>query len=155
PWTDVKEEIYQEVKLQKEKEVSEAFFSYLSGRGPFEDWEKNKKTFLQINAGLECDFSDLKIKKTRLQNRLTLPQLEKIAKVGANIQASHKDAGLVEDRAKRQNHEKEKAAELLVVPRYADLLEESGEENKQDDADESRSSLVKSEKDWRKEMAKW
>ncbi|KAG6867626.1 hypothetical protein C0993_000399 [Termitomyces sp. T159_Od127] len=57
--------------------------------------------------------------------------------------------------AKRQNHEKEKAAELLVVPRYADLLEESGEGNEQDGADESRSSLVKSGKDWRKEMAKW
>ncbi|KAG6894099.1 hypothetical protein C0993_012368, partial [Termitomyces sp. T159_Od127] len=55
PWTDVKEEIYQEVKLQKEKEVSEAFFSYLSGRGPFEDWEKNKKTFLQINVSVQME----------------------------------------------------------------------------------------------------
>ncbi|KAG6895874.1 hypothetical protein C0992_011855 [Termitomyces sp. T32_za158] len=131
PWTDVEKEIYQEVKLQKEKEVSEAFFSYLSERRPFEDWEKNKKTFLQIN-------------------------LEKMAKVGANIRALHKDAGLVGDRAKRQNHEKEKAAELLVVPRYADLLKESaeGNGNEQDGADESRSSLVKFGKDWQKEMAK-
>lgn len=32
-------------------------------------------------AGLERDFSDLKIKKTRLQNRLKIPQLEKMAKV--------------------------------------------------------------------------
>lgn len=33
-------------------------------------------------AGLERSFSDLKIKKTRLRNRLTLPRLEKMAKVG-------------------------------------------------------------------------
>ncbi len=32
-------------------------------------------------AGLECSFSDLKIKKTRLRNRLKLPRLEKMAKV--------------------------------------------------------------------------
>jgi len=32
-------------------------------------------------AGLERSFSDLKIKKTRLQNRLKLPKLEKMAKV--------------------------------------------------------------------------
>jgi hypothetical protein len=32
-------------------------------------------------AGLERNFSDLKIKKTRLRNRLKLPRLEKMAKV--------------------------------------------------------------------------
>lgn len=32
-------------------------------------------------AGLERSFSDLKIKKTRLRNRLKLPKLEKMAKV--------------------------------------------------------------------------
>jgi len=32
-------------------------------------------------AGLERNFSDLKIKKTRLRNRLTLLRLEKMAKV--------------------------------------------------------------------------
>jgi hypothetical protein len=32
-------------------------------------------------AGLERSFSDLKIKKTRLRNRLKLPRLEKMAKV--------------------------------------------------------------------------
>ncbi|KAG6888519.1 hypothetical protein C0992_008317 [Termitomyces sp. T32_za158] len=97
PRTDIEEEKYEEEKLRKEKEVSEAFFSYLSGRGPFEDWEKNKKTFQEVNgndplamwtaflpvasiaeladfamlllgisvnqAGLERNFSDLKIKK--------------------------------------------------------------------------------------------
>ena len=32
-------------------------------------------------AGLERSFSDLKIKKTRLRNRLKLPRLEKMVKV--------------------------------------------------------------------------
>jgi hypothetical protein len=32
-------------------------------------------------AGLEHSFSDLKIKKMRLRNRLKLPRLEKMAKV--------------------------------------------------------------------------
>lgn len=35
-------------------------------------------------AGLERNFSDLKIKKTRLRNRLRLPKLEKMAKVSMN-----------------------------------------------------------------------
>jgi len=33
-------------------------------------------------AGLERSFSDLKIKHTRLRNRMKLPRLEKMAKVG-------------------------------------------------------------------------
>ena len=37
---------------------------------------------MSINqAGLERSFSDLKIKKTRLRNRLKLPKLEKMVKV--------------------------------------------------------------------------
>ncbi|KAG6872085.1 hypothetical protein C0995_013187 [Termitomyces sp. Mi166 len=76
--------------------------------------------------------------------------------IGADIQASQKDTGLVEDQAKCQNHKQEKAAELLAVPRYADLLEEGGgDENKKDSTHESRLSLVKSDQDWWKEMSKW
>lgn len=37
-------------------------------------------------AGLERNFSDLKIKKTRLRNRLKLPRLEKMAKVRIQIE---------------------------------------------------------------------
>jgi hypothetical protein len=36
-------------------------------------------------GGLERNFSDLKIKKTRLRNRLKLPKLEKMAKVCKHI----------------------------------------------------------------------
>jgi hypothetical protein len=37
-------------------------------------------------AGIERTFSDLKIKKTRLRNRLKLPRLEKMAKVRIRIE---------------------------------------------------------------------
>ncbi|KAF8878171.1 ribonuclease H-like domain-containing protein [Gymnopilus junonius] len=110
-------------------------------------------------AGLERNFSDLKIKKTRLRNRLKLPRLEKMSKVGASIRASHKEEGLVEDHEKRKNHKDSKLGELLVVPRYADLLEE----DEGDAADnqsiggepQDKSGLVKTQAGWRKEMSKW
>ena len=42
-------------------------------------------------AGLEQNFSDLKIKKTRLRNRLQLPKLEKMAKVRITVLRIHLD----------------------------------------------------------------
>ncbi|KAI5823519.1 hypothetical protein K523DRAFT_357584 [Schizophyllum commune Tattone D] len=74
-------------------------------------------------AGNEHDFSDLKIKQTRLWNQLANPRLEKISKVGASIHAKHSRLNLADTRKKRQIHEADTAAELLVVPRYADVLE--------------------------------
>ena len=125
-------------------------------------------------AGLERSFSDLKIKKTRLRNRLKITKLEKMAKVsklkltvmplsyslsylqvGADIRTSQKEAGLVEDRTKRQNHEKSRVAELLTVPRYADLLEDAGEMIEDEEPLMQPSGLVKSREGWRKEMGKW
>ena len=81
--------------------------------------------------------------------------------VGADIRTSQKEAGLVEDRTKWQNHEKARVAELLAVPRYADLLEDAaaGETSKIEEQSKqplaSESGLVKSREGWRKEMAKW
>jgi hypothetical protein len=78
--------------------------------------------------------------------------------VGADIRSSHKEAGFVEERAKRQNHEQNKVAELLKVPRYADLLEDHDDADTNGDGEElaaPRSGLVKSREGWRKEMAKW
>ncbi|KAG6851944.1 hypothetical protein C0991_004744, partial [Blastosporella zonata] len=149
---------YKEMELRKEREVSESFLSYLSSKGVFEDWEKNKDVFQRIHgdnplvmwktflampsvfeladfaicllgmsvnqAGLERNFSDLKIKKTRLRNWLKLPRLEKMAKIGADICASHKEAGFIAERKKRQNHDKANVAELLAIPRYANLLKD-------------------------------
>ncbi len=109
-------------------------------------------------AGLERNFSDLKIKKTRLRNCLKLPRLEKMAKVRADIRALQKEAGFIEDHLKRQNHDKAKVSELLVVPRYADLLVEdtaSDMSESEEALSKPRSVLVKSREGWRKEMSKW
>ncbi|KAF8164788.1 ribonuclease H-like domain-containing protein [Crassisporium funariophilum] len=184
------EEEYKKTKVVKEKEVSESFLSYLSSKGPFDNWEKNKKAFQSVHgnnpiavwkvflttpstyqvadlallllgmsvnqAGLERNFSDLKIKKTRLRNRLKLPRLEKMAKVGADIRASHKEAGFLEERGKRKNHDEAKAANLLAVPCYADLLEEETSSSDEEEAvSKTRSGLVRSRDGWQKEMAKW
>ena len=75
--------------------------------------------------------------------------LTNYSKVGANIRSEHRANGLVESREKRKNHSEDSASTLLAVPRYADILEggedsESGEE----EAQESRSTLVKSAKSW-------
>jgi hypothetical protein len=59
---------------------------------------------------------------------------------------------------KRQNHDKAKVGELLVVPRYADLLLEDGEDEGSASEEvllKPQSALVKSREGWRKEMAKW
>lgn len=99
---------------------------------------------LAINQrGNKHDFSDFKIKKTRLRNRLGTRKVGKMSKasstaeslrylstnclqIGANIRASHKGEGLFEQREKRKNHTEERVRDLLAVPRYADALE-SGE----------------------------
>ncbi|KAF8881821.1 hypothetical protein CPB84DRAFT_1871987 [Gymnopilus junonius] len=103
---------------------------------------------LSINqAGLEHNFSNLKIKKTRLQNHLKLPRLEKMVKVGADIRASHKEAGFFEE-----------CTELLTIPRYADLLEEGvgvSEDGGEESSLRAQSGLVKTRESWQKEMVKW
>ncbi|KAF8954336.1 hypothetical protein BDZ97DRAFT_1865985 [Flammula alnicola] len=106
-------------------------------------------------AGLERSFSDLKIKQTRLRNRLGLPKLEKMAKVGADIRASQKEAGFVADRSKRQNHENDKVPELLHVPWYSDLAVDTDTSEDDDRPSKPQSMLIKSRVGWRKEMAKW
>ena len=76
--------------------------------------------------------------------------------VGADIQSSQREEGLVEERAKRKNHEANKVAELLKVPRYADILEDDVDATM--DAEGSsrpKSALVTSCEGWRKEMARW
>ena len=82
-----------------DKNIQVIYIKNSQGRAEFLPWsfwgpntrEKKKKTeqthtgdlYGSVNqAGLERSFSDLKIKKTRLRNRLTLPRLEKMAKVG-------------------------------------------------------------------------
>jgi len=40
------------MQVKKEREVSESFMAYLSLKGAFEDWEKNKETFQRVNVSL-------------------------------------------------------------------------------------------------------
>ena len=63
----------------------------------------------------------------------------------------HKTAGFVQARAKRQNHDSERIANLLAVPRYADIVED----NDSVEEERGRSNLVKSHGGWRNEMKKW
>ena len=50
PRSEEEEDEYNAVRVRKEREVSESFLSYLSSKGPFEDWEKNKKSFQSIHV---------------------------------------------------------------------------------------------------------
>jgi hypothetical protein len=122
-------------------------------------------------AGLEHNFSDLKIKKTCLRNRLKLPRLEKMAKVwiskthcshnlicyqvGADIRTSQMEARYINEHRKRKNHNDTSVAELLIVPHYANLLDEDAQSG--DEAEvlsKHKSGLVKSCDGWQREMAK-
>lgn len=78
--------------------------------------------------------------------------------IGASLRESHKDSGFVGERVKRKNHDEEKLGEMLVVPQYDDLplgdeAEDSGDE--ETTGSPTKSALVKSRAQWRKEMAKW
>ncbi|KAF8799442.1 hypothetical protein BYT27DRAFT_7263908 [Phlegmacium glaucopus] len=66
------------------------------------------------------------------RNFLTMPSTAELAdfailllgmSVGADICALQKDAGYIQERTKRQNHDDSKVGGLLAVPRFADLLE--------------------------------
>ncbi|KAJ7817108.1 hypothetical protein B0H14DRAFT_3742605 [Mycena olivaceomarginata] len=99
-------------------------------------------------ASNERSFSDLKIKKTRLRNRLGTKKLEKMSKFGAEIRSENIAAGLVHERTAREVHDPTKVSGLLSVPRYADALEA-------DDDEGEGSKLVKSAAAWRVEVNKW
>ncbi|KAJ7808917.1 hypothetical protein B0H13DRAFT_1928237 [Mycena leptocephala] len=82
-------------------------------------------------ASNERSFSDIKIKKTRLRNRLGIPKLEKMSKFGSSMRTEHLEAGLTEARKPRDVHDATKASTLISVPRYADVLEASDEETEE------------------------
>ncbi|KAK6980553.1 DUF659 domain-containing protein [Favolaschia claudopus] len=111
---------------------------------------------LTVNqAGNERDFSDFKIKKTRLRNRLGIQKVGEMSKIGADSRASHKaEPGLFEERSKRKNHAEDRVQQLITVPRYADVLE-SGDEESDEQPSGQRQVLVKSKRTWRKVFMKW
>jgi hypothetical protein len=52
PRSENEEKEYNTTKLRKEREVSEAFLSYLSSKGVFEDWEENKEMFQRVHVSI-------------------------------------------------------------------------------------------------------
>ncbi|THU97324.1 hypothetical protein K435DRAFT_965546 [Dendrothele bispora CBS 962.96] len=104
-------------------------------------------------AGNERQFSDVKIKKTRLRNRIGLSRLGKMIKVGADIKQSQFSDGLKDLRKPRQNHDEERLSKLLEVPRYAEILDSEGQEGTNTRTRQSQ--LVTNRKQWRREFAKW
>lgn len=58
PRSEHEEEEYNTTILRKEQEVSEAFLSYLSSKGVFEDWEKNKETFQRVHVSISLIASE-------------------------------------------------------------------------------------------------
>ena len=94
--------------------------------------------------------------KAKSQRPLTTIQ------IGASIRAEHVKAGLSKSRQKCKNHDSEQVDTLLSVPRYANLLDDSGHEDSLPDQDgassslySARSILVASRTSWRCEMNKW
>ncbi|KAJ7437344.1 ribonuclease H-like domain-containing protein, partial [Mycena latifolia] len=99
----------------------------------------------------ERSFSDLKIKKTRLRNRLGTKKLEKMSKLGADIRSENIAAGLIHERTAREVHDPTQVSGLLSVPRYADALDADDDER-----DGRRpSKLVKTAVNWRVQVNKW
>ncbi|KAJ7584740.1 ribonuclease H-like domain-containing protein [Mycena floridula] len=91
--------------------------------------------FLVNQGGGEHDFSDLKIKKTQHRNRLKLPRLEKMSKIGAMHE-------------KCEIHSMDRVQTLLAVPWYADILEGP-------DLSDDESGGTHGPTSWRREMKKW
>ncbi|KAJ6564768.1 hypothetical protein B0H19DRAFT_942310 [Mycena capillaripes] len=105
-------------------------------------------------GGNERDFSDWKIKKTRLRNRLSFEKTGKMSKVGASIRSEHVAAGFVKLREGRKNHDESRVADLIAVPQYADILENDEESDEEVPARVS-TRLVNSGAAWRKLYTSW
>ncbi|KAJ7354073.1 hypothetical protein DFH08DRAFT_803992 [Mycena albidolilacea] len=103
-------------------------------------------------AGNKRDFSDFKIKKTRLCNHLTFKKTEKISKVSATIRAEHTATSFINPCEKRKNHDDTQVAGLIVVLQYANIIENN---DKSKDEVISSCGLVNSQSAWRKLHVKW
>ncbi|KAJ7280772.1 hypothetical protein C8J57DRAFT_1220062 [Mycena rebaudengoi] len=62
-----------------------------------------------------------------------------MALVGSSIRSEHVEAGFIDPRQQRKNHDKSRVASLIAVPQYADLLEN---EESDDEAEERTSSRL-------------
>ncbi|KAF5336780.1 hypothetical protein D9758_017706 [Tetrapyrgos nigripes] len=109
-------------------------------------------------AGNERQFSDLKIKKNHLRNRIGLRKLKKLMKIGANLKARQIEDGLKDIRKSCHNYDDDRASQLLTVPRYADLLQNPpGAEDEPATAfnAQRQSRLVRNCSMWRQQVLEW
>ncbi|KAJ7237414.1 hypothetical protein C8J57DRAFT_1529466 [Mycena rebaudengoi] len=131
-------------KKANEAAVSQAFPKYIGGVGVFANFESNHEEF-------EKPHGDDPI--LVLRNRLSFQKTGKMSKVGSSIRSEHVEAGFIDPRQKRKNHDESRVASLIAVPQYADLLEN---EESDDEAEERTSSrLVNSQGAWRKLYTSW
>ncbi|CAK5266666.1 unnamed protein product [Mycena citricolor] len=114
---------------------------------------------LSVNqGGNERDFSDWKIKRTRLRNKLSLEKTAKMSKVTADLRTRQEEDGLRGKRKARHNHEDDRVSELISVPRYADALEMANDQpptTNDNHEQESHRVVVNSAKDWRRAHIQW
>ncbi|KAL0564419.1 hypothetical protein V5O48_017626 [Marasmius crinis-equi] len=170
---------------ERESKLSNAFLHYLSGSGPFQDWENSRENFERVKekdpiamwtqylkmadvrdladlsilvlsisgtqAGMERTFSDLKIKKTRLRNRMKLPGLKKRTMIGADLRDVQKEDGYIKERGKRHNHDSDK--ELLPVLQVD--MSVNSDINDDDSNESTQRILIRSRQGWREEMVRW
>ncbi|KAF9009846.1 hypothetical protein BDZ89DRAFT_1047717 [Hymenopellis radicata] len=156
-------------RLVKEAEVSAAFLAYLSSTGPFRDWRHHEETFKQLHGPdpilvweqfrvdeKMAELADFAIMLLELlhHNRLGLPKLEKMSKVGADIRRTQRNVELLEQRKQRENHGANTES-LLPVHKHPDIFTALDDVNDSDSDTEQRPVLVRSRKDWCREMKRW
>ncbi|KAF5366461.1 hypothetical protein D9758_009743 [Tetrapyrgos nigripes] len=146
-----------------------AGFEEIHGKDPIIFWEtmcsdrrttdlaKFALTLLCIvmnTAANERSFSDLKVEKTRLRNRIGVKKVGKMMKIRGHLHRVQYKTGLKIPRKPRKNHKEERLSKLLEVPQYAKALDSPGGET-EDNSRGHHSALVRSRKDWRREFVKW
>ncbi|THU91256.1 hypothetical protein K435DRAFT_863575 [Dendrothele bispora CBS 962.96] len=115
-------------------------------------------SIVQNTAGNERQFSQVKLRKDRLRNRLTTEKLEKKIKLAENLRQQHYADGLRDIREARKNHSDDRVVQLLEVPRYDQVLSNPQQDDDYVDAHVGRSRrhlLVNSRRKWRLELKKW
>ncbi|KAF8233794.1 hypothetical protein L208DRAFT_1377167 [Tricholoma matsutake] len=127
PRSENEQQAHEVMQVKKEKEVSEAFLNYLSSKGAFEDWIKNKEIF-------QCVHGDDPL--TMWKAFLHTPSILELADfaillLGISVNQAGLERSFSDLKIKKthlRNH--------LTLPRlkkmakYADVLEEYGDQSK-------------------------
>ncbi|KAJ6546775.1 hypothetical protein B0H10DRAFT_2243447 [Mycena sp. CBHHK59/15] len=156
PRTPEQQQQHDKKQKQDMQSLSAAFMQYLSGTGPFANWENTQiqETYIELNAGLERSFSDFVNKKNKKRNHLGLTKMAQQSKVMRDLRNKQYAEGLVEKHDGRTNHSDQQVKLLLAVPRYAEALRSNTDDSDAEVAEQVWV-LVKSKAAWHKQTAKW